>query len=83
MSEDEIAGCHHKCSGHELGQASPSGVLQSIGLRRVRHHGVTEGQQQSQADALMCIFSMLPSQNSMQGFREAKPLAQGHSASEW
>ena len=47
MSEDEIAGCHHECSGRELGQTSPSGVLQSMGLRRVRHTWVTEGQQQS------------------------------------
>ena len=45
MSEDEIAGCHHECTGHELGQTSPSGVLQPMGLQRVRHNWVTEGQQ--------------------------------------
>ena len=42
VSEDEIAGCHHECSGRELGQTSPSGVLQSMALQIVRHDWVTE-----------------------------------------
>ena len=52
-SEGEMAGWHHRCSGHELGQTlgrwwgtGRPGVLQSTGSQRVRRNWVTEQQQQ-------------------------------------
>ena len=46
-SEDEMAGWHHQCNGHKLGQTSGDGILQSMELQRVRHDWVTEQQQQA------------------------------------
>ena len=47
--EDEMAGWHHQCNGHELGQTSGDewgtrrpGVLQSMGSQRTGHKLVTE-----------------------------------------
>ena len=40
-SEDEMAGWHHRCNGHELGQTSGDGEGQG-GLAAV--HGVTKSQ---------------------------------------
>ena len=40
-SEDEMAGWHHRCNGHELGQTSGDGDGQG-GLAAV--HGVTKSQ---------------------------------------
>ena len=42
MTEDELIGWHHRLSGHEFEQAprvgdGQPGVLQSMGLQRVRH----------------------------------------------
>ena len=45
MTEDEMVGWHHQLSGHEFeqtlengeGQGRKPGVLQSMGLQRVRH----------------------------------------------
>ena len=52
VSEDEMVGWHHWCSGHELGQTSGDewgtrrpGVLQSMGSPSVGHIWVTEQQQ--------------------------------------
>ena len=51
VSEDEMAGWHRRCNGHELGQTSGDddrkrpGVLQSTGSQRVGHDWVTEQQQ--------------------------------------
>ena len=52
MSEDEVARWHHQCNGHELGQTLGDGegqgglgVLQSMGLQRIRHNWVTDQQQ--------------------------------------
>ena len=50
VSEDEMAGWHHWCNGHELGQTSGDmrdrdSVLHSMGLQRVRHDWVSEQQQ--------------------------------------
>ena len=52
MTEDEMIGWHHRLNGREFdqtlgdseGQGKP-GMLQSMGLQRVRHNWVTEGQQ--------------------------------------
>ena len=51
MSEDEMAGWHHQCNGHELEQTSGDGEGQ-VGLaccspwgRRVRRDWATEQQQ--------------------------------------
>ena len=49
-SEDEMAGWHHQCNGHELGQTSGDGEGQgglaccgrSMGSQRVRHSWATE-----------------------------------------
>ena len=47
-SEEETAGWHHHCNGHELGQTSGDGEGQeawcavSIGLQRVGHNWITE-----------------------------------------
>ena len=44
MIEDEMVGCHHQLDGLEFeqalgdGQEWKPGVLQSVGLQRVRHH---------------------------------------------
>ena len=49
-AEDEMVGWHHWLNGHELEQTlgewrtGKPGVLQSMGLRRVRHDWVTEQQ---------------------------------------
>ena len=50
-SEDEMAGCHHRCNGHELGKlwemvrdTERPGMLQSMGLQRVRNDRETEQQ---------------------------------------
>ena len=50
-SEDTMAGWHHGCNEHELGQISGDGegperpdVLQSKRLQRIRHYGETEQQ---------------------------------------
>ena len=53
MTEDEMAGWHHGCHGHEFeqtpgdgeGQGSLVCCMQSMGLQRVRHGLVTEQQQ--------------------------------------
>ena len=50
VSEDEMAGWHHRCNGHELGQISGDGEeqgggLQSPGSQRVGYNWVTEQQQ--------------------------------------
>ena len=51
VSEDEMVGWHHRCNGHELGQISGDGgtgrpgVLQFMGLQRVRSDWATEKQQ--------------------------------------
>ena len=51
-SENEMAGRHHWCNGHEPGQTSGDGegqrpgVLQVMGSQRVRHNWATEQQQQ-------------------------------------
>ena len=44
MTEDEIAGWHRQFNGHEFeqtlgdgGRTGKPGVLQSVGLQRVRH----------------------------------------------
>ena len=37
MTEDEMAGWHHRLNGHEFEQALGAGMLQSMGLQRVRH----------------------------------------------
>ena len=37
MTEDEMAGWHHRLNGHEFEQALGAGMLQSTGLQRVRH----------------------------------------------
>jgi len=45
MTEDEMVGWHHQLDGHELeqglgvddGQGGLAGVLQSMGLQRVRY----------------------------------------------
>ena len=42
-----MAGWHHQCNGHKLGQTSGDGILQSMELQRVRHDWVTEQQQQA------------------------------------
>ena len=48
MSEDEMAGWHHQCNGHELGQTSGDGEGQRGLARfspwghRVGHHWATE-----------------------------------------
>ena len=49
LTEDEMAGWHHRLDGHEFEQALGSwwwtgkpGVPQSMGLQRVRHHWATE-----------------------------------------
>ena len=50
MTEDEMAGWHHGCHGHEFeqtpgdgeGQGSLVCCMQSMGLQRVRHGLVTE-----------------------------------------
>ena len=50
MTEDEIAGWNHQLDGHEFEQASrvgdwwtgKPGMLQSVGLQRIRHDWVTE-----------------------------------------
>ena len=52
MTEDELVGWHHRLNGHEFeqtpgdgeGQGKP-GVLQSMGLQRVRQDWGTEQQQ--------------------------------------
>ena len=50
-SEDEMTGCHHQCNGHELGltlwdgEGQRAGLLQAMGLQRVRHNWVTQQQQ--------------------------------------
>ena len=45
MTEDEMVGWHHQFNGHEFGQTlevgdgrGRTGVLQSMGLQRVRHN---------------------------------------------
>jgi len=54
VTEDEIAGWHHRFNEHELGRTSrweawcaagKPGVLQSMGFHRVGHDLVTEQQQ--------------------------------------
>ena len=48
VSEPDIAGWHHWCNEHELGRwwgTGRPGVLQFMGLQRVRHDWVTEQQQ--------------------------------------
>ena len=49
MTQDEMFGWHHQFNGHELGQTLGDGegqgglgVLQYMGLQRVRHELVTE-----------------------------------------
>ena len=49
MTEDGMAGWHHQLDGHEFEQAlgfgdgtGKPGVLQSMGLQRVRHDSATE-----------------------------------------
>ena len=52
-SEDAMAGWHHRCNGHELGQTledckGQGGLAcckQSVGLQRVKHNWATEQQQ--------------------------------------
>ena len=46
-----MAGCHHRCNGHELGKlwemvrdTERPGMLQSMGLQRVRNDRETEQQ---------------------------------------
>ena len=65
MTEDEMAGWHHRFNGHELGQTPGDGerqrpgVLQSMGLQRVRHKLATEQQQQSCgciSDSDLCMY---------------------------
>ena len=41
-TEDEMVGWHHWLNGHGFGWTGRPGVLQSMGLQRVRHDGVTE-----------------------------------------
>ena len=61
-SEGEMAGWHHQCNGHELGQTPGDGqrqrpgVLQSMRLRRVRHDWVTEQQHLSLYDGGLHIL---------------------------
>ena len=53
VSEDEMAGRHHRCNEHELGQilgggkgqTGRPGMLQSMGSQRVRRDWATEKQQ--------------------------------------
>ena len=64
-SEDEMAGWHHQCDGHELGQTSGDGEGQRglvccMGSERVRHNWVTGQQQQWQTH----------SQHHTQGWKE-------------
>ena len=48
MTEDEMVGWHHWLDGHEFGQAwcwwwtGRPGMLQSVGLQRIRHDWVTK-----------------------------------------
>ena len=57
-----MAGWHHQCNGHELGQTPEDGqrqrpgVLQSMRLRRVRHDWVTEQQHLSLYDGGLHIL---------------------------
>ena len=50
-SQDKMAGWHHRCNGHELGQSrgdgeiERSGLLQSMGSQRVGYDWVAEQQQ--------------------------------------
>ena len=52
VTEDEVIGWHHRLNGHEFeqtlgdseGQGKP-GVLQSMGLQRVRYNLTTEQQE--------------------------------------
>ena len=50
-AEDEMVGYHHQLNGHELGQIlgdsgepGQPGILQSVGLQRVRHKLAIEQQ---------------------------------------
>ena len=51
-----MAGWHHRCNGHELGQTSGDGerqgglALQSRGSQRVRHDWMMEQQQQCRCE---------------------------------
>ena len=62
-AEDEMAGWHHQCNGHELGQTSGDewgtrrlGMLQSMGSQRFGHNWVAE-QQQFYLCVLACMLS--------------------------
>ena len=50
-----MAGQHHQCNEHELGQTpgdgeGQGGMLQSMGSKRIGHDGVTKQQQFSQLE---------------------------------
>ena len=42
MTEDEVAGWHHRLNGPEFEKAPGAGVLQSMGSQRVRRDWATE-----------------------------------------
>ena len=67
MTENEMAGWHHQLDGHEfeqtLGDSEGNlGVLQIMGLQRVRHDLVTE-QQQSMLLLTLLIMMKKPNGN--------------------
>ena len=61
MSEDEMAGWHHRCNGHELEQAlgddEGQGSLECCRPWGLKELGTTEQLQQFQATNIFLIFS--------------------------
>ena len=64
MSEDEMAGRHHQCNGHELGQTLGDGEGQGLmyyspwQLQTAGHDWATEQQHQIMYSSVNCIGSM-------------------------
>ena len=61
MTEDGMAGWHHRLNGHEFeqalgdGEGQKPGMLQSMGLQTVRHNLATEQQQQHPEGLVLVI----------------------------